>query len=72
MLMNVVVVDEQRANVQNVDVGEKRSLGARNQDINKKIILIPIAITPKIKVSTVYLSPSTPNLDGPSYAFPLT
>lgn len=71
MLMNVVVVDEQRANVQKVDVEEKRSLGARNQDINKRIMLMPIATTPKTMVSTVHLSPSAPDLDRPSYAFPL-
>ena len=52
MLIDVVVVDEQRANVQKVDVEEKRSSGARSQDINKRIMLMPIATTPKFKAST--------------------
>ena len=69
MLLDVVVVDEQRASVQKVDVEEKRSSGARSQDINKRMMLMPIATTPKFKVSTLHFSPFTPDLERPSYAF---
>lgn len=43
MLIDVVVVDEKRANVQNVDVEEKRRIGGRCQDINLEIMLIQMA-----------------------------
>ena len=43
MLIDVVVVDEQRVNVPKVDVEERRNFGARRRDINKRIMLLPIA-----------------------------
>lgn len=47
MLIDVVVVDEQRANVQEVDVEERRSSEARSEIINKEILLVPLATTRK-------------------------
>ena len=47
MLIDVVVVDEKRANVQEVDVEERRSSEARSGIINKGIMLIPLATTGK-------------------------
>ena len=46
MLIDVVVVDEQRANVQKVDV-EERTFGAKSRDVNKRIMLMPVATTRK-------------------------
>ena len=43
MLIDVVVVDEQRVNVPKADVEERRNFGARRRDINKRSMLLPIA-----------------------------
>ena len=56
MLIDVVVVDEQRTNVQKVDVEERKSFGARSRDINNRIMLMPIATSQKIKASTLHFS----------------
>lgn len=47
MLIDVVVVNEQRANVQEVDVEERKSFRARSQGINKRFMLMPVATTRK-------------------------
>lgn len=47
MLVDVILVDEKRANVQEVDVEERRSSEARSEVINKAMVLIPLATTRK-------------------------
>ena len=58
MLIDVVVVDEQRANVPKVDVEEKRSFGARSRNINERIMLVPVATSRRSRqVRFIHFSP---------------
>ena len=58
MLIDVVVVDVQRANVPKVDVEENRSFGARSRNINERIMLVPVATSRRSRqVRFIHSSP---------------
>ena len=70
MLIDVVVVDEQRVNVPKVDVEGRRNLGARRRDINKKICYCQLPL-PEHQCKYASFLPFAPDRDRPSQEFPL-